>query len=200
MTTLRGLEGIDYIYIENVTQFDAALEDFEKNLMPQYVAVAFDSLTTIAELLMDHVIKLSGRLPATYFARRPPGASPTKGILLGPTQQDYGNQMTLIQKFIAHVIKLPLHVIFTAHVEVTQDQITGRILGQPMVTGKLKARIPLLFDEVYLTVRQNKQYFFRTQPDAIYVAKSRLSKGGLIDELEEPDFTKILTKAGVLTD
>lgn len=197
MTTLRGSKNVDFVIIKDIVQFETDLEFFEKNLMKDYFAVAFDSLTTISELLMDHVIRLSGRLPATAFAKRPPGTSASKGVLLGPNQQDYGNQMTLIYKFINYIVKLPTHVVCTAHAELTKDELSGRIIGTPMVTGKLKGRIPLVFDEIYLACRQSTNYFFRTQPDAIYVAKSRLSKGGLFSELEEPDFGKLLRKAGV---
>lgn len=198
MTTLRGLPDIDFVYIDSIPTYEEALKEFETNRISDYASVACDSLTTISELLMDHVIRLSGRAPASHFAKRPPGAKPGQGILLGPNQQDYGNQMTLIQKFISYMIKLPLHVVFTAHVELNKDELSGRIKGEPMVTGKLKGRLPLLFDEVYLSCRQSGKYYFRTRPDPIHVAKSRLSKGELLDELEEPDFTRILTKAGVL--
>jgi len=199
MTTLRGTEGVDFVYFgdQKASEVEQAIEEFEKTLLPNYKSVAFDSITTLSTIIMNYCIKLTGRDPEDMFPTKSHGGTKEKGVLLGPNQQDYGNEMTLLSRLISHVMKWPLNIVFTAHVELHKDQLSGRILGQPLVTGKLRARLPIQFSETYLAFRNGSKYQFRTKPDAIYVAKSRLAQEGKLDELEEPDFTKLLAKAGV---
>jgi hypothetical protein len=200
MVTLRGIPDIDFIYIveteksHGTVQLEKALFEFESKLLTQYKSVAFDSITTLTDIIMNHCIRLTGRDPLDLF---PSKKGKETGVLLGPNQQDYGNEMTLIHRLIAKVLSWPINIVFTGHVEITKDQLSGRVFGSPMVTGKLKGRLPNLFTEVYYVKREGPRYIFRTKPDGIYMAKSRLSQKGLLNEVEEPDFSAIIKKTGV---
>ena len=203
MVTLRGFDGIDFVYLTEspqmtaVSKLEEALETFERDLRGRYASVAFDSLTSFGDILMNHCIRLTGKDPLDMFPSR---YKKGEGVLLGPSQQDYGNEMTLIQRFVSKVLTWPINVVFTAHAEIVKDQITGKVIGGPMLTGKLRNKLPNLFTEVYLTKREGTRYVFRTKGDGIYIAKSRLSQEGKLDEIEEPDFSRIISKVGILSD
>jgi len=68
-----------------------------------------------------------------------------------------------------------------------------------MVTGKLKKRVPAIFDEVYFmhiasSVKGTRK--LQTQPKNRINAGSRLGHGGKLLEQEDPDIKAILKKVG----
>lgn len=68
------------------------------------------------------------------------------------------------------------------------------------MTGKLKVRIPLLFDEIYITVAKEGSkgtvHSFLTAPDGQYFGRTRLGENGLFELYEKPDIKYLLRKAG----
>jgi len=199
MMTLRGLPQIDFVEVLEtktrgaVATLEEAVEKFESEMLDKYAAVAFDSLSSLSEIVMNYCIKLTGRDPLDLFPS-PRKDDKKQGVLLGPNQQDYGNEMTLLMRLINHAIRWPIHKVFIAHSEIVKDQLTGRLFGGPLVTGRLRSRLPNLFSEVYYAHREANKYLWRTKPDSIYIAKSRLASGGHINELEDPNFTAIMGK------
>jgi len=90
------------------------------------------------------------------------------------------------------------------HDDYDKDDATGRMFIGIMVTGKLKRRIPLLFDEIYcaMTKETSKgiEYQLLTRPTGLYQARTRLGKGGELETYEEPDIKNILRKVGMSTE
>jgi hypothetical protein len=141
-----------------------------------------DSATTWASAAMNVILEKAGR----------------KGM--APHQQDYLPAMVMIENAIKDLVSLPCDVILTAHLDVDKDEATGRMFVGPLFVGKLKQRVPLLFDELYCAqVRRSaagETYNLLTRSDGIFKARTRLGREGIFETLEESDIKKLLKKAG----
>jgi hypothetical protein len=141
-----------------------------------------DSATTWASAAMNVILKKAGRLGGPPF------------------QQDYLPAMSMIENAIKDMVTLPCDVILTAHLDVDKDEASGRMFVGPMFVGKLKQRIPLLFDELYCAQVKNTAagpvYTLLTRSDGIFKARTRLGKGGIFETNEKPDVKALLKKAG----
>ena len=103
-----------------------------------YDWICFDSLTTFADIIMDRVQFLNGRLGKH------------------PEEADYTALMNLQRTVFRAAIGTGLKVFATAHVEPYKDEFTGRISNRIMTTGRNRIRIPLLFTQVYATERDRE--------------------------------------------
>ena len=142
-----------------------------------------DSATTWADALMNEVLKKNGRAAGT------------------PQQMDWMVQMNTIRDAMKAFCTLPCDCVLTAHIDYSKDEATGRLLGQPMFTGKLKQKIPLLFDEIYAMqtkdTSKGTEYSLLTKGTSMLVARSRLGTGGTFEQYEVPDVKMLLKKAGI---
>lgn len=147
---------------------------------------AIDSITTWSEALMNAILKAQGR---------------AGGI---PQMQDYLVQINTIRDYVKIITALPCDVILTGHVDTEKDEVTGRITTGIMVTGKLKEKIPLLMDEVYMTMAKETskgiEYSILTRNTGLFKARTRIGRNGTFDTYEEPDIKHLLRKAGMNTD
>lgn len=145
-----------------------------------------DSATTWASAAMNVILQKSGRLGGPPF------------------QQDYLPAMSMVENAIKDMVTLPCDVILTAHLDVDKDEATGRMFVGPLFVGKLKQRIPLLFDELYCSqVKKSaagETYGLLTRSDGIFKARTRLGKGGIFEAFEKPDIKALLQKAGYPTE
>lgn len=145
-----------------------------------------DSATTWASAAMNVVLKKANRLGGPPF------------------QQDYLPAMSMIENAIKDITTLPCDVILTAHLDVDKDEATGRMFVGPLFVGKLKQRVPLLFDELYCMQTKNTAlgvvYSLLTRSDGIFKARTRLGKGGIFDVNEQPNIKALLKKAGYQTE
>jgi hypothetical protein len=141
-----------------------------------------DSATTWANAAMNVILKKAGRLGGPPF------------------QQDYLPAMSMIENAIKDMTTLPCDVILTAHLDVDKDEATGKMFVGPLFVGKLKQRIPLLFDELYCAQIKKSaagdQYILLTRSDGIFKARTRLGREGRFDAVEKPDIKALLKKAG----
>lgn len=141
-----------------------------------------DSATTWAQCAMYRIMAKAGRL----------GDSP-------PFQQDWLPQMAMLEYAIRVLTALPCDVVLTAHPDTEKDETSGKIYATPMITGKLKQRIPLLFTEVYVSLTKDTskgtEYQILTQPEGMFDARTRLGAGGRFNKHEEPNIEKLLKKA-----
>lgn len=166
--------------------FDAWEKEFDKlereGFFKHIGTYAIDSATTWAEAIMNAVLKRAGR---------------TGGF---PQQNDYGPQMNTIKIAMQRFTALPCHCILTAHVDTDKDEASGRMFAYPALTGKLKRRIPILFDEVYAaqakSTSKGTEFSLLTQPDGMYNCRTRLGKDGKFAKFEEPNIKNLLKKAG----
>jgi len=89
------------------------------------------------------------------------------------------------------------HVYFTSQMEKSKDENTGKMMFGPAMPGaKLTGKLPYFFDEVYAmrVEKDGEGNVWRgllTQSDGIWIAKTR---AGNIDQWEEPDLGKIISK------
>ena len=147
---------------------------------------AIDSITTWAQTIMYDVMKKAGRTGGQPF------------------QNDWLPQMTIIENAVRQIVALPCDVVFLGHDDADKDEATGRMFISLMITGKLKRRVPLMFDEVYvaLTKETSKgvEYQLLTKKTGLYQARSRLSNKGQLEMYEVPDIKNILKKAGKSTE
>lgn len=141
-----------------------------------------DSVTTWTESIMNAILKAERR-----------NGQP-------PQIQDYQAQMGTIRDAIKVMTGLPCNFIATGHIDTMKDDVTGRIVTGPMVTGKMKAKMPLLFDEIYVSLASRTssgiEYYFLTQNDGRYKARSRLAEEGQLELQESQDWKQILRKTG----
>lgn len=131
-------------------------KDFEERLrsdfFASYDAVAFDSCTTLLDMIMDRVLTINGRAGQW------------------PQQDDYGPQVNTFINIVRTATSMGKTVYFTGHIEAKKDEITGRVFNAPILTGRLKAKLPLLFTDIFITEAISDRegivkYTLQTVPD-----------------------------------
>ena len=144
-----------------------------------------DSLTTLGDAVMNEILRRAG------IAGQAPRFT-----------KDYTPQKFLLMNHIKALMNLPCNFILTGHLESLKDEVTGDLSFRLAATGQARFRIPLLFDEVYVTRPKEGSksitYQLLTQSTGRYLARSRLAEGGKIETLIEPDITKLLRKVGII--
>lgn len=160
----------------------------EMNFFENIGTYCIDSLTTMSESLMNAVMQGN--------KKNTPRNSQVRTYV--PQLQDYQVQQYTIRDFLNIMCGLPCNFICTGHIDRSTDEVTGKVIATPMITGKLAQKIPMLFDEVYVadykSTSQGAQYFLRTQPSGMYKARSRLAASYDLKPEEEPDISAILEK------
>jgi phage nucleotide-binding protein len=142
----------------------------------EYLSVALDSVSEIAEVCLNHEKKVNKDPRAAYGA---------------------------MQEQMSDVIRafrdLPgKHVYMSAKLEKTQDEM-GRVLYSPSMPGnKTGQQLPYFFDEVLaLRVEKdadgNSQRALMCDSDGLWLAKDR---SGKLDAWEAPDLGAIIAKIG----
>jgi len=136
--------------------YDSFEDDVETRLQSggfdEYDAIGFDSCTSLLEMIMDAILYINGK-PGQW-----------------PGQEDWGPQMLTFTKIVRQVTALGKTVYFTAHLQTTQDELTKSITNQPLLTGQLRTKIPLLFSEILVAEaaadsRGNVSYTIQTRQD-----------------------------------
>lgn len=146
---------------DNVTQYKNSLyvdwqKDFEEKMNSKffepYSVIGFDSATTFLDVVMDRILTINGR-PGQW-----------------PQQDDYGPQMITFTNVVRTLMSIGKTIYMTGHLEMRQDDLTKRIYRQPMMTGRLRSKIPLLFSDVLVSAASADQqgkvrYTLQTVPD-----------------------------------
>lgn len=115
------------VYQDFEQQFN---ERIESGFFDQYDWICFDSATTLLDLMMDRVLTINGRFGQW------------------PNQDDYGPQMIAFINLCRNITAMDKGLFVTGHLELKQDEKTKKISNRPMMTGRLVAKVPLLFSEV----------------------------------------------------
>lgn len=139
-------------------------ERLESGFFDEYDAISFDSATTFLDLIMDRVLTINGRAGQW------------------PQQDDYGPQMNTFLNVCRTLTSLNKTVFMTGHLEVKQDNLTQRIFRGPMMTGKLKSKVPLLFSDILICDSENDgkggmTYRVQTVPDRLTTTVRTAMKG-----------------------
>jgi hypothetical protein len=102
-----------------------------------YDVIAIDSCTTLLDLIMDYILNINGR-PGSW-----------------PHQDDYGPQMMTFISVIRTFAGMGKTLFVTGHLSLEKDDLSQAIYRVPIMTGKLKDKIPLIFSDVYATDAHN---------------------------------------------
>lgn len=141
-----------------------------------YQTIALDSISEVAEVILNHELKKNKDGRAAY-----------------------GELNTSMAELIRSFRDLPKkHVYFSAKLEKSQDE-TGRLLYNPSMPGKsLTQSLPYLMDEILaLRVERdadgNAQRAIMCDSDGLWLAKDR---SGKLATWEAPDLGAIIAKIG----
>jgi hypothetical protein len=177
---LLSIQDADLPFIE-IASMDDLHEAYSWVLESDYKSVALDSISEIAEVCLnaEKKVKVSGKL-------------------VDP-RQAYGAMQEQMADIIRAFRDIPKrHVLMTAKLEKTQDEM-GRVLYSPSMPGnKTGQALPYFFDEV-LALRVEKDAEGGTQralmcdSDGLWLAKDRSGKLGT---WEAPDLGEIINKIG----
>jgi ABC-type dipeptide/oligopeptide/nickel transport system ATPase component len=138
-----------------------------------YKTIAFDSITRFSEVLLNEVIRASkGKIK--YSVENPfPDQGPET-----PSVQHYGVNMSNFKSILNRFLALPATKIVTAHWERDKDELTGKIINQALLSGKLSPYLPIVFEEVYRSyVEQTPtgvKYMLQTVSDKDFDCRSQL--------------------------
>jgi len=141
-----------------------------------------DSLTKMADSIMFQILKKGGKT----------------GSRVGqvPELQDYLVQQLTVVDWLGRIAALPCHTIITGHIAREQDSVSGAIETGLLLAGKLVEKVPLIFDEKYITRVQKGKYSLQTHTEGIYKAETRIG-GNQFQTFEEQDIRALLRKAGL---
>lgn len=120
---------------------------YNTGFFDQYDWIGLDSFTTFSDSVMDRVLWLNGRLGKM------------------PEQADWAAQMITVQNVFRTLASIGKLFVATAHEEWKQDELTKRVWCQPVMTGRLRIRIPLLFSNMFRCFGDEGRRFFQTTPD-----------------------------------
>lgn len=176
---LLSIADADVPFVE-VSSYDTLMEAYkwvtESDEAKHFESIALDSISEIAEVVLNHEKKI---------AKDP--------------RQAYGAMQEQMSDIIRAFRDIPnKHVYFTAKCEKATDE-TGRILYAPSMPGnKTGQQLPYFFDEVLaLRVEKdqegNAQRALMCDSDGIWQAKDR---SGKLDTWEAPDLGAIIAKIG----
>lgn len=137
------------LYLQWETDFNKRLKD---GFFDAFDWIAFDSATTLLDLIMDRVLTINGRFGQW------------------PLQDDYGPQMITFMNICRTITGLGKNVYMTGHLDLRQDELTKRVFRRPMMTGRLVSKVPLLFSDVLVLEAENDGkgsviYKIQTVPD-----------------------------------
>lgn len=123
--------------------------------------IGLDSLTTLMNMAMNHVLKEAGR-------------APTDGIRI----QDWGAQIGLVETVLDQLTAWPIMMIATAHIHRDTNDMMETVEYLPLLTGKFAGRVAVYFDEVWYTQVKGKggdrKFTFITESTGMYKqAKTR---------------------------
>ena len=176
---LLSIADADLPFVE-VSSYDTLMEAYrwviESDEAKQFESIALDSISEIAEVVLNHEKKI---------AKDP--------------RQAYGSMQEQMADIIRAFRDIPgKHIYFTAKCEKATDE-SGRILYAPSMPGnKTGQSLPYFFDEV-LALRVEKdaeglaQRALMCDSDGIWQAKDR---SGKLDTWEAPDLGAIINKIG----
>jgi hypothetical protein len=169
------------VYLQWERHFERGLES---GFFDAYDWVGFDSYTTFSDMVMDRVLVLNNR----------PGA--------WAQQDDYGPQMNAVKNVTRTLTSLGIGLFCTGHLDTVQDGLTKRLSKTPLLTGRLKKSIPLLFSEILGTTTESDNkggilFKMQTKPDSMFQTCRTSIKGLNAVEDVTIDFKKSPVGQGI---
>lgn len=115
---------------------DVIISEVNQGIFP-YDGIMFDGLTMMGRISLNWALLLDNK----------------RGLGGSPARQHYGPQMDNLAKYVLSTLALPLHIIYTGHIELFQDDSTGAQKFYPKITGKLRTEVANWFNETYYSYR-----------------------------------------------
>ena len=161
-------------------QFDA---DLDSGFLNYFGTYAIDSMTTWIDTIANRVSKdMKRNIPKLAI-------------------QDYPLIYDHVKNTIKKLSTQDCIFLMTAHLLLEQDGITGAVKAELKTYKQLKADIPLLFTEKYVTQTSNSpkgvEYDLLTSSAGRYIASTQLGSKGKFKAREVPDIAKLIKKAGM---
>lgn len=157
----------------------------DAGLWDEIATYAIDSGTFWTDCIMDELLREANRIGEA------------------PTLPEYGKQQIVVRECLSSLLALPCHFIMTGHIEQVRDDVSGKLYTSLLATGKLKAKIPPMFDEFYVCVseevekgsQKGTERYLLTTNDGKLEAGTRIGSGKFTKK-EEPNIQGLLKKAG----
>ena len=186
-----------YITEEDEMAFFRWKNNFKKRYSSDFFSkigtYCIDSSTTFSAAAMSYKMTEAGRA----------GYTPARN-------KDYNPAKIEIQNYLRKCLNIPCDFILTGHLKPIEKTIGFRKEdGSPIkevryrynAIGQAAVFIPLLFSEIYMVISKESSSGTKktllTDAAGEYIARSKLSSGGLLSATEEPDIKKILRKVGM---
>jgi hypothetical protein len=198
MASLSNVEGVEFdtfkdariggkaMPAQGIHDYGTAWTAFEKKINEigklidegnsPYQTLVFDSITTMANLAMNFVMKSDGK------SGQPPQI------------QHWGRQMGLLETVFDQLTAWPGIKIAIAHIQRNTNDLTQETEMLPLVTGKLAGKISVYFDEIYFAYvkrQPNKEHEYLLKTRSTSVMKSARSRWGIPDDTK-PTYTELL--------
>lgn len=169
------------LYVEWEKDFN---DKITKGYFDQFDVIALDSATTFLDLIMDRVLTINGRAGSW------------------PQQDDYGPQMISFTNVCRSLMALNKTIVMTGHIETKKDELVQRIFRQPMMTGRLRTKVPLLFSDIFVCEARPDgkgavKHVIQTVPDRITTTVRSSFKGLEAFEDVTIDWTKPVEGQGI---
>lgn len=133
-------------------------------------AIGLDSLTFLAEIAMNDILRTSKTTDAG-----------------NPTIASYGALLSYMKALLGQLTAWPIQLIVTAHIQRNENDITQVQEKLPLISGKMSGLISAFFDEVYFCeseVQSNGTQKFTLKTKATPSMRQAKSRWGVPDGTE----------------
>lgn len=154
----KGAVKPDMVWANFVKQLETVGQDASVG------TIIIDSLTTMAESLMDKVLKTG---------------DPSKVVEI-QNWGEFSRFMKWLGEELLCATDLDKHVVFLAHESLMTEKLTGKVRYNLSIGGQTKSNFDLYFTDVWRSYTKNKsdgtvEYWIRTLPTDYHTAKSSLA-------------------------
>ena len=171
-----------------------AYNEWEREMESREQEGLFDMIGTYC---LDSITRWADTMMWEILRRGTPGKGTRKGK--HPEIQDYGVQQMTAVDWLGRMMSYPCHIVVTGHIGLLKDEVTGGVETGLLLAGKLSDKVPLVFDEKYITCAKDGskgvEYRFQTKNDGKYKAETRMG-GSSFDMWEDPNIRSLLKRAG----
>lgn len=178
--------GVKHLKVTDYQSMMDLLPVLKANAGSEFKTLIVDSITFFGKLCLRNILERVGREK--------------------PQFDEWGLNYARVANFINNICELNCHIVFTAIDKLNKDEVTGKIMGEPMLPGQLAKELPQSVDvcaRLYTVTGYDNSgklqvtYKYRTVPDDLYFAKDRsqlLKSEGVLLAQGLPDDWKSLFK------
>lgn len=186
---LKGVEVVNYKPTVEMPfpakSFNQEMARIKKGNPFPYKTIVIDSITTFVDETMRWLMH-----------ENPQIKRPESKVVKLSCMTDYGILQLYLKELLGYVLGFPCNVIFTAHISTDKDETTGQIIRGPLMPGKLAAKLPIYFEEVWrLYAAADGKRMVQTDPDARFQICRRQIPVAKEFEFSYANIEKQLTKA-----